>query len=173
MAVRDDGILGERAQATVELAVVAPVLLVLALISYNMMVFLSAVARFDRVVPDIVLVHGSSPSSTDAGPAPGSDRSSDVVRAEIERAMEGYDVEIDVESAEGGSADGGGGSSDAGDSDLTMLGLVGALRTFRCTMRYRPLPQGWSIAGVELGAPFELSHVRSVSIDPWRSGVIV
>lgn len=45
----------ERAQATVEMAVVTPVLLVLALIVYNVMIFASAVARFDRVVPDIVL----------------------------------------------------------------------------------------------------------------------
>lgn len=41
----------ERAQATVEMAVVTPVLLVLALIVYNVMVFASAVARFDRPVP--------------------------------------------------------------------------------------------------------------------------
>lgn len=47
----------ERAQATVEMAVVTPVLLVLALIVYNVMIFASAVARFDRVVPDIVLAH--------------------------------------------------------------------------------------------------------------------
>ena len=38
----------ERAQATVEMAVVAPILLVLALIVYNVMIFASAVARFDR-----------------------------------------------------------------------------------------------------------------------------
>ena len=36
----------ERAQATVEMAVVTPVLLVLALIVYNVMVFASAVARW-------------------------------------------------------------------------------------------------------------------------------
>jgi Flp pilus assembly protein TadG len=36
----------ERAQATVEMAVVTPVLLVLALIVYNVMIFASAVARF-------------------------------------------------------------------------------------------------------------------------------
>ncbi len=51
----------ERAQATVEMAVVTPVLLVLALIVYNVMIFASAVARFDRVVPDIVLAHAVAP----------------------------------------------------------------------------------------------------------------
>ena len=51
----------ERAQATVEMAVVTPVLLALALIVYNVMVFAGAVARFDRVVPDIVLAHAVAP----------------------------------------------------------------------------------------------------------------
>ena len=41
----------DRAQATVEMAVVAPVMLVLALIVYNVMMFVSATARFDRVRP--------------------------------------------------------------------------------------------------------------------------
>ena len=47
----------EHAQATVEMAVVTPVLLVLALIVYNVMIFASAVARFDRAVPDLSLIH--------------------------------------------------------------------------------------------------------------------
>ena len=38
----------ECAQATVEMAVVTPVLLVLALIVYNVMVFAGAVARFEN-----------------------------------------------------------------------------------------------------------------------------
>ena len=69
MSARKGVVCEEGAQATVELAVVAPVLVVLALISYNMMVFVSATARFDRVAPDIVLAHGSSPpaSESDAG----------------------------------------------------------------------------------------------------------
>lgn len=62
----------ERAQATVEMAVVTPVLLVLALIVYNVMIFASAVARFDRVVPDIVLAHAvaSEGGATKALPMP-------------------------------------------------------------------------------------------------------
>ena len=51
----------ERAQATVEMAIVAPVLIVLALVAYNAMMFASAVARFDRVAPDVVLAHAVSP----------------------------------------------------------------------------------------------------------------
>ena len=51
----------KRAQATAEMAVVAPVMIILALIVYNLMQFACAVARFDRVAPDIVLAQGVSP----------------------------------------------------------------------------------------------------------------
>lgn len=170
-------VLGESAQATVEMAVVAPVLIVLALISYNMMVFLSATARFDRVAPDIVLVHGSSPASTGAEPAPGRDPASDAVRTALERAMEGYEVEIEVDCVDGAVNEGVDGAPAAGSGEgaggSPMLGLVGAQRTFRCSMRFRLWPQIRSIAGVEFGAPFELRHMRAVVIDPWRSGVVV
>ena len=62
----------ERAQATVEMAMIVPVLLVLALIVYNVMIFAGAVARFDRVVPDIVLAHAVAPDGEgddSAGPS--------------------------------------------------------------------------------------------------------
>ena len=51
----------ERAQATVEMVVAAPVMIVLALIAYNLADFSAAVARFDRVAPDIVMAHAVSP----------------------------------------------------------------------------------------------------------------
>lgn len=85
-----------RAQATVEMAVVAPVLIVLALIVYNIMMFLSATARFDRVAPDIVLAHAASPAGAD-------DREGSVVgtvAAELSEAMGSYGVEIEVTCAE-------------------------------------------------------------------------
>ena len=53
----------KRAQATVEMAVVAPVMIILALIVYNLMQFACAVARFDRVAPDIVLAQGGLPKA--------------------------------------------------------------------------------------------------------------
>ena len=131
----------ERAQATVEMAVVTPVLLVLALIVYNVMVFAGAVARFDRVVPDIVLAHAV---------------------AQIQHAMEGYDLQIEVSSEQGTTT-----------SDGGLLSLSGTFRTYTCTMRYEPWPSSLSIAGVSLGAPAQLSHERAVTVDPWRPGVVM
>ena len=74
-----------RAQAVVEMAIVTPVLIVLALISCNLMIFAAAVARFDRVVPDIVLAHAVSPAGM-TGAAGGEDATA-TVAAQIEQAM--------------------------------------------------------------------------------------
>ena len=144
----------ERAQATVEMAVVTPVLLVLALIVYNVMVFADAVARFDRVVPDIVLAHAVAPSGE------GDDSSIDAsatVQAQIQHAMEGYDLQIEVSSEQGATT-----------SDGGLLSLSGT-----CTLRYEPWPSSLGIAGVSLGAPAKLSHERAVTVDPWRPGVVM
>ena len=149
----------ERAQATVEMAVVTPVLLVLALIVYNVMVFADAVARFDRVVPDIVLAHAVAPSGE------GDDSSIDAsatVQAQIQHAMEGYDLQIEVSSEQGATT-----------SDGGLLSLSGTFRTYTCTMRYEPWPSSLSVAGVSLGAPAKLSHERAVTVDPWRPGVVM
>lgn len=149
----------ERAQATVEMAVVVPVLLVLALIAYNIMLFVAATARFDRIAPDIVAAHAVSPSGESNG---STDDSVGVIESQIEGAMAGYDVEIEVTCTEGGAS--------SGDDLLT---LIGGLRTYRCSMRMRPWPSSLSIAGVDLGAPVALAHHRDVTVDPWRPGVVM
>lgn len=148
----------ERAQATVEMAMVTPVLLVLALIVYNVMIFAGAVARFDRVVPDIVLAHAVAPGGE------GDDSAVDAsatVQAQIQDAMEGYELQVEVSSEQGTATDGG------------LLSLSGTFRTYTCTMHYEPWPSSLSIAGVSLGAPAVLTHERAVTVDPWRPGVVM
>lgn len=152
----------ERAQATVEMAVVTPVLLVLALIVYNLMVFLSATARFDRIAPDTVIAQGVSPAGESGASGKVSDASADIEKA-IKKAMGNYDVEVEVSCTAGGGVQEG----------ERGLALVGALRTYRCEFRMKPWPSGLTIAGVSMGAPAFLRHERSVTIDPWRPGVVV
>ena len=149
----------ERAQATVEMALVTPVLLVLALIVYNVMIFAGAVARFDRVVPDIVLAHAAAPSGE--GDESSIDASA-TVQAQIQDAMEGYDLQVEVSSEQGTAV-----------SDGGLLSLSGTFRTYTCTMHYEPWPSSLSIAGVSLGAPAVLTHERAVTVDPWRPGVVM
>lgn len=147
----------ERAQATVEMAVVTPVLIVLALIVLNLMTYLSATARFDRVVPDIVIATAVSPDGEDGSTA----TLTDAIAERVTDAMDGYEVEVTVEKQVGGAT--------GGDE---LVALVGQLETYVCTMRMRPWPSRFSIAGLDLGAPAVLSHTRSVTIDPWRPGVV-
>ncbi len=150
----------ERAQATVELAAITPVLIVLALIVYNLMLFTTAVARFDRVVTSVVHAHATPHQGSD-GTEGGSAALVSAVTEELEQAMAGHAVTIEVELDEGE------------DEEGAMLSLVGALQTYRCVMRYEPWPSRFSLAGIDLGAPAALTHERSVTIDPWRSGVVV
>ena len=154
----------ERAQATVEMAAVTPGMTAIsicgyALIVYNVMIFASAVARFDRVVPDIVLAHAVA--SEGEGDESSADASA-TVQTQILNAMEGYDLRIEVSSEQGAEA-----------SDGGLLSLSGTFRTYTCTMHYEPWPTSLSIAGVSLGAPTTLSHERAVTVDPWRPGVVM
>lgn len=164
MSARKGVVCEEGAQATVELAVVAPVLVVLALISYNMMVFVSATARFDRVAPDIVLAHGSSPPASESDAGVGTWGVADAVAGELERAMEGYEVEIEVEVSEGGR----GGLDGSG-----VLRACGPAERRYLRERYRPWASGGRLRVSNSVAPLFMEHERCVTIDPWRSGVIV
>ncbi len=143
------------AQATVEMAVVAPVLIVLALIVYNLMQFTCAVARFDRLAPDIVIAQAVSPEGV-SGLA-----TTARVQEALQEAMAPYDVQIEVIN-EADEASG-----------LEILALTAAPQTYRCTLAFHPWPTGFSIAGVNMGTPLVLRHERAVVVDPWRPGVVM
>lgn len=144
-----------RAQTTVEMAVVAPVLIVLALIVYNLMQFTCAVARFDRVAPDVVIAQAVSPAGVS-----GLETTSQVQET-LQQAMGSYEVLVTVENE----------ADEAAGAELLTFAV--APQTYRCIMTYTPWPTGFSIAGVELGAPALLRHERTVVIDPWRPGVVM
>lgn len=144
-----------RAQATVEMAVVAPVLIVLALIVYNLMQFACAVARFDWMAPDVVIAQAVSPTGVS-----GLEATAQVQEA-LQQAMGSYEVRVTVENE----------ADEAAGAELLTLAV--APQTYRCIMTYAPWPTGFSIAGVELGAPALLRHERTVVIDPWRPGVVM
>lgn len=143
------------AQATVEMAVVVPVLIVLALIVYNLMQFACAVARFDRAAPDVVIARAVSPAGTS-----GLEVTAQVQDA-LQQLMEPYGVRVTVVNE----------ADEATGAEL--LSLAVAPQTYRCTMTYTPWPSGFSIAGVSMGAPALLKHERAVVIDPWRPGVVM
>lgn len=134
-------------QAIAELAVVVPVVLVVALIVINLGFYLYACAAFDRIAPDMALAYGSAPQGEqDASSATGQ------IKEAIESALDLPQVEVQV-SAE--------------PVDWAQSGLVASLAPgrirFVCTLGYHPVPSAFSIAGASFVAPWVLEH-RCVAV---------
>lgn len=147
----------EGGQMSVELAVLVPVMVVVALIAFNLSRFCMLCATFDRIAPDAVVTYGVSPSGSDARLVGAHE-----VEQSIERSLGGGNV-CDVHvSAETVSREG-----------LSRLGLGPALVRYRCEMSYRPWPSSLTIAGVSMASPVALRHERTLVVDRYRSGVVM
>lgn len=144
-------------QMSVEVAVVAPVVIVVAIAIANIMSFLNACAKFDRVSLDAVVAHGVSPSGMQ-----GELSAVEQVQRAIEDAMgESPAISIEVSAAP------------IAPSFDSLATLNPNLARFTCTMRFRPWPQRFRIAGASFEAPFEITHSRSLAIDRYRPGVVI
>lgn len=150
--------LDERGQMTVELAVMAPVVIVVALVVLNLMGFVEACAAFDQAAPDAVLAHGVAPAGEQTREA--AERE---VRSALERAL-GREGRCEVEVRCEGVL----------DSGASASGLASPLLTrFVCTLTYRPWPSLVRLPGVTFEAPVALRHERDIVVDRFRSGVVV
>lgn len=145
----------------VELAVVTPVMLVVAIVVLNLLFFMEACARFDRLVPDVVMALAVSPSGEQAEAGD----QARLVSEELERAMGGLrGVEVRVEEKRGWEV-------------VVEEGVVGFtfaphLTRYVCTMSYTPWPAAFTVAGVDAGVPARLEHVRSFAVDRYRSAAL-
>ena len=152
-------LVGERGQMCVEMAVLLPVTLVIALAVLNLARYAELCARFDRVALDAVVACGASPSG--AGDA---SSSSVQVEARIQEAFADVDrLEVSVTSSEVGRLSG---------ADATFS-ILPTLTRYTCEMRLSPWPSSFAIAGVSLGPPARLVHRRSLVVDRFRAGVVV
>lgn len=152
-AVRD-----QRGQMCVELAVLMPVTVVIALIVLNLARYVELCTRFDRVALDAVVACGVSPSGSTSEGAAGQ------VQTRIAQAFDGVErLEVTVSCEPVGRLGGGG----------TTFSLVPSLSRYVCEMRMAPWPSSFSIAGVSMGPPAFLVHRRSLVVDGFRSGVVV
>lgn len=141
----------------VELAVLIPVIVVVALVVFNLGRFVALCATFDRASMDAVISQGVSPAGSARGLA-----AVDEVCSCIEDALgrsSSCHVEVSVERA---SSDGGG-----------ALTLSPLLTRFRCTLSYAPWPSAFVIAGVPFDAPLVLRHERTLVVDRYRPGVVM
>jgi len=142
----------------VEMAVVMPVLLAVAGITINMMVYLGDCARFDRVAAEAVRTQAASPSYSDYN----STVRAQSVQAQLELVFAANDyLTISVVVFEGTTGD----NSDSGQ---TTLSLIPRQEVYVCTMSYKPWGFGKSFFGIEFSG---ITHTRQFVISPYRPGV--
>lgn len=147
-----------RGQMTVELAVLVPPAIVVALIVYNLMCFIDACAAFDRLSLDAVVAHGVAPSGTQAQDTAASEVESAIVSALGRESS--CEVNVSVEDV------------DSGEHASSFV-VSPLLRRFVCTLTFKPWPRYLRMPGITLEAPLALSHERSLVIDRYRPGVVV
>lgn len=149
----------ERGQMTVELAVLAPVAIVVALVALNLMWFVEACAAFDQAALDAVVSQGVAPAGEQTQEAAVA-----TVRSQIEGALTGRDYcEVEVR-AERVSAD---------PASSGALAASPLLTRYVCTLAYRPWPNLLRLPGVTYEAPLALRHSRELVVDRFRPGVVV
>ncbi|MCL2882859.1 MAG: hypothetical protein FWF30_00080 [Coriobacteriia bacterium] len=155
-------LLDERGQMAVEMAVLMPVLIVVALILFNCLNYLAASARFDRLVEQAVRTQAASPASGSYGMASRADSCEQLLRG----AFSDYpDVQVKVEAE--AVAWGGGSSEDAGGG--LAFSLLPKQEAYTCRLTYTPWPFQKAVFGLKL---FQVEHTRRLVIDPYRPGVL-
>ena len=144
-------------QMAVELACLMPVVLVVAIILFNLLCFVEACAVFDRVALDAVVMQGVAPFGEQSLVS-----STEAVRASIQEAFgEMPSCEIEVQA------------SNFSESEGAGLAVNPLLTRFDCTLKFYPWPSSFSIAGIDAGVPLALTHERSLVVDRFRPGVVM
>ena len=149
---------GQSGQMTVELAVLVPVVIAVALVVVNLMEFVDACAAFDRLSLDEIIAEGVSPAGEQSVVA-----SVAAVEAALRSALgreARCDVEVTVERV----------SAEEGEQLLSVAPL---LTRYTCTMVFKPWPRELHLPGITYVAPLELRHERTLVIDRYRPGVVV
>lgn len=145
-------------QMTVELAVLTPVVIVIALVALNLMGFVEACAAFDQASLDAVLAHGVAPSGEQSP-----EHAAEEVRSTLEEALgRAGRCEVEVRTEAVGER-----------MDGLSFGMSPLLTRYVCTLTYRPWPRSLRLPGITLEAPLALRHERELVVDRYRSGVVV
>lgn len=150
-----------KGQMTVELAVVLPVVIVCALIGYNVIRFAQVCAIFDRASRNAIVNFGVAPS----GNQDTSTACQQIQRA-VEHSLNSNSCQIDVEA-----------HTLLDDSQVQSTGLnficSPLLTKYTITLHFYPWPSFAAIAGVKSGIPAHVTHKAHLVVDRFRPGVIV
>ncbi|MEG1624280.1 MAG: hypothetical protein RR300_05410 [Raoultibacter sp.] len=132
---------------TVEFVVIFPVLIIVAIIAVNALLFFSECAAFDRVARDAVRVYASSP-----GYGQTSDQACAQIQTSLDAALEEDYLAVEVAVAQG------------------SVGLA----TYTMTLRFSPTLFGRGGVSQVFGVLLpSLTHRTSLTVDPYKPGVFL
>lgn len=133
-------------QMTVEFVAAFPVMLIIAVVSINAILFFSECASFDRLARQLICVHASSPAY-----GQGPEQLAADVEGELKASFdkEWLDVRVEVSDASAGHA------------------------RYTATLGFTPTLVGRSFSGNVFGVEVSpLRHQVSMVVDPYRPGAI-
>ena len=138
---------GERGQMTVEMAVAMPVLIAVALLAVNALLYLGDCAAFDRLARQAVCVYAAAPPYGQTTLASAGD-----VEAELRQSFSASNQEVHVSAEQ----------------------CAGGYVRFSATLRFSPTLFGRSFSGQVFGIDLPaVSHTATITVDPYRPGVVV
>lgn len=144
-------------QMAVELACLLPVVLVMAVVAFNLVRFVEACAAFDRIALDATVMQGVAPTGEQSLVS-----GVEAVRSSIATSMADMSsCEIEVKATTLWESEGG------------SIAVNPLLTRYVCTLRYHPWPFSFSVAGIDARIPLALTHERSLVVDRFRPGVVV
>ncbi len=149
----------EQGQMAVELAAVIPVMIILALISVNLLVYMSDCTRFDRLAEQAVRTEAVSPSYTEYGAKSSEQR----IKSALEEQFASADyIQIEVESSDRAVFSD---SLEVGDG--LIFSLIPTYREYTCTMTFTApfFPNG--VFGLSLPTT---THTCTLVVDPFEPG---
>ena len=137
----------ESGQMTVELAVVFPVLLVVAVIAVNALLFFSECASFDRVVRQAVRIHAAAPAY-----GQGVEQSCALISQNVEQAC----------------------AQPYLSSRVAVEEVAGGHKRFTATLEFSPTLFGLGLKSSLFGVLLpRLEHSVSMTVDPYKPGVLL
>ncbi len=155
------GSIDEKGQLAVEFAVVAPILIALGLIIFDLSHYLYLTGKFDHVCRQTIVSQGVSPE--------GNETSSEI-DARVKRLIENEfkdESRVDI-TLTSSLIDSSGAAKNESD-----LRLIPFLKRYNCTLSYSPIFARASIGTIRLDAPLSLKKSVEVVIDPYRAGIWV
>lgn len=139
--------LDEGGQMTVEFMVTLPVMLIVAFIAVNALLFFSECAAFDRIAKEAVRIYATSPAY---------EQTTEQSLAQIETLLnDSFDKEYL-------------------SCEVSVSGGFTGYETYTATLRFSPTLFGLGLRNEILGVSLPtLNHATSLTVDPYKPGVII